>query len=385
MRVGLETTALRTKLTGVGNYTLGLANALQSNHSDIDLKSFDGIRFSSLQEALLQHLNVEANSANALEGQLYQFVRAFKPLRMAFRKAKAVRFAKAMPPLDLFHALNFMPPAATKIPCIPLVYDLSHVRFPETHPKERIEWLNQRLAKLHDYPLINTISDFSADEISEVYNYPRRHIRITSPGISASFFQKAIAPLQLKIDGRVLQPGQYMLTVGTLEPRKNHRTLLEAYGQLRADERADFPLVIVGHYGWGQNDVQRAVKLREEGSLIIADYLPESLLLVLYANAAAFLFPSLYEGFGMPVVEAMACGTPVIASDIPVLREVGGDTIAFVETLRAEAWCEAIRKMINMPPIARAAITDAARTQAQIYTWQNNAAATRAMYEERLS
>jgi glycosyltransferase involved in cell wall biosynthesis len=384
MRVCLETTALRTKLTGVGNYALGLAKALLSGHSDIELMSFDGLRFSSLQEALDHHLDTDGNSANAVEGQLYQFARSFKPLRSAFRKAKAVRFAKALPPLDLVHALNFMPPGKTQTPCIPLIYDLSHVRHPEVHPKERVDWLNEKLNSLHDYPLINTISDFSADEITDVYGYPREQIRITHPGVNSTFFQPVEGNLPLIVNGRDLRAGQYILSVGTLEPRKNHRTLLEAYGQLTRDEREAFPLVIVGQYGWGRNDVQQAVKLREEGSLIVADYLPENLLHALYVNAAAFLFPSLYEGFGMPVAEAMACGAPVIASDIPVLREVGGSNAVYVETSNAEAWADAIRRQIALSVTQRDAIVEAARAQAQIYTWERNATVTRAMYEERL-
>jgi glycosyltransferase involved in cell wall biosynthesis len=385
VRVCLETTALRSKLTGIGNYTFGLARALLSGRADLDLMSFDGLRFSPLREALAQHLEAQTDGTEAIEGRLYQFARSLKPLRSVLRSAKAVRFSQAMPQLDLFHALNFLPPRETKTPCIPLIYDLSHVRHAETHPKERVDWLNGKLATLHNYPLINTISTFSADEIASVYHYPRHQIRVTHPGVKQHYFRAHHGSAPLVIANQVLQPHQYMLTVGTLEPRKNLRTVLDAYNLMKVDERKSFPLVIVGQYGWGHNDVQHAVKLREEGSLIVADYLPDQLLHSLYANATAFLFPSLYEGFGMPVAEAMACGTPVLASDIPVLREVGGDTIAFVDTLRADAWCEAIRKIISLPQSGRSIIAERASAQAQIYTWERNALATRAMYEERLS
>jgi glycosyltransferase involved in cell wall biosynthesis len=385
MRVCLETTALRTKLTGIGNYVLGLANALQNGHSDIELSSFDGLHFSSLETALAQHFDVDGNTATSAEGQILQLARYLKPLRSAFRKAKAIRFEKSMPQIDVFHALNFMPPGQTRTACIPLIYDLSHVRHPETHPKERIDWLNTRLQTLRDYPLINTISEFSADEIAEVYHYPRHQIRVTWPGIKPDYLALKTGHNPIEIAGRVLKPLHYMLTVGTLEPRKNLRSLVEAYSQLHPDERAAFPLVVVGQYGWGQNDIQRAVKLREEGSLIVANYVPERQLSALYANATAFLFPSLYEGFGMPVAEAMACGTPVIASDIPVMKEVGGDHIAMVDAGRSDAWCDAIRKMMTLSQSQREVIVAAARSRASTFTWERNADATSAMYAERLA
>jgi hypothetical protein len=165
--------------------------------------SFDGLRFSPLRQALAQHLEAQRDSTDATAGRLYQFARSIKPLRSVLRSAKAVRFSQAMPQLDLFHALNFMPPRETNTPCIPLIYDLSHVRHAETHPKERVDWLNGKLSTLHNYPLINTISAFSADEIASVYQYPRDQIRVTHPGVKPDYFLPHTDLFPLKIAGRV--------------------------------------------------------------------------------------------------------------------------------------------------------------------------------------
>jgi alpha-1,3-rhamnosyl/mannosyltransferase len=377
---------LRARLTGVGYYVRGLASALVEEHADLTLDSFDGIRFTSLASSLKAH-NPERSHSTSLNAELalYDAVRRWRPMRSVLRQLKMAKFKRIDPATDVFHALNYMPPARTSLASIPMIYDVSFVRYPAAHPPERLDWLNTHLANLHEHPLVNTISQFSADEIAEVYKYPRASIRVTPPGIDPAFLRSKQSSAEILLNGRKLTSGAYLLMVGTLEPRKNHGTMLKAYQALPKNLRLDFPLVVVGQYGWGENTVAQAQELRAEGSLILTDYLDQSQLRDLYSNARALAFPSLYEGFGLPIMEAMAGGIPVIASDIPVFREVGGGYVQYAAAEDHEAWVHALERALTTDAFHDPKNLEQARQEAASYTWKRTAALTRLMYEERLS
>jgi glycosyltransferase involved in cell wall biosynthesis len=386
VRVCLETTALRAQLTGVGHYVRGLADALLEHYPDITLQSFDGFRFERLAETLKAHsAALEQNKSLLSEAKLYQATRQVKVLRTALRHVKAWRFKAAEPVVDVFHALNFMPPGESRTPAIPVIYDASHVRYSETHPKERIDWLNARLKTLHRHPIINTISEFSADEIADIYNVPRADIRVTTPGIDAIYLRPPQPVDTITVNGKDLRHKAYALIVGTLEPRKNHAVVLSAYKALAPALRKAFPLVVVGQYGWGENAADHAKELIAEGSLILTNYVSKADLAALYANARVFLFPSLYEGFGLPVVEAMASGTPVIASDIAVFHEVGGTHITYASTKKVDDWVHQLSTVLGSDPASKVTNNAVAREAALQHTWQQNAAKTRDIYLERLA
>jgi alpha-1,3-rhamnosyl/mannosyltransferase len=278
----------------------------------------------------------------------------------------------------LFHALNFA--AATNIApqiTIPLIYDISFERFPEVHPRERVEWLRSQLTQVNRHPYINTISEFSANEISEYYNYPRERIVVTYPGINP-LYENVYNNSDQEFAALRLQRDSFFLMVGTLEPRKNHRILFEAYLSLPPLVRKNYPLVLVGASGWGDVINKEARRLFDEGSLRLLGYTGEQDLRALYRNARALLFPSVYEGFGMPAVEAMASGLPLILSDIPVLREVCGAHAQFVPPTESDAWAAALEASISGP--GRDEGSEEAMEFAKRYSWERTATRTLEMY-----
>jgi glycosyltransferase involved in cell wall biosynthesis len=171
-----------------------------------------------------------------------------------------------------------------------------------------------------------------------------------------------------------LQPGGFWLSVGTLEPRKNHARLLRAYARLRAARPTTPPLVIAGGRGWLIPDLQRL-----PDQVILLGYATDAELHWLYANCFAFVFPSLFEGFGLPVVEAMSQGAAVVTSNSSSLPEVVGDAGLLVDPLDEDALCAALVELADDPG-ARAGLGARARERAQRFTWRAAAEAVRATY-----
>jgi glycosyltransferase involved in cell wall biosynthesis len=383
MRICLETSTFRARLAGIAYYTLFLADHLLALEPDFELSGFDGSAFSRLdREALGNVRSGSRGGGGAGAARLYQAVRQFGPARAAFRAYKALQFRRGSGRFDLFHAMNFMPPAETGTAVLPLVHDISHERFPEAHPAERTAWLRRRLASLAHYPLVNTVSDFSADEISDFYGYPRERIRVTKPGVNPIFRAPAPAATPAILDGLNLAPGGFFLSVGTMEPRKNHATLFAAYACLDAPTRRRFPLVQVGQPGWGRVEPAHLDALVAEGSVRMVGYADETTLHALYASARALLFPTLYEGFGIPVAEAMAAGLPAIVSDIAVMREVTGGMADFVAPLDVDGWAAAILNAVEANADGLAGRRAAARLASAAFTWEETARATAAIYRE---
>jgi alpha-1,3-rhamnosyl/mannosyltransferase len=159
------------------------------------------------------------------------------------------------------------------------------------------------------------------------------------------------------------------LTVGTLEPRKNHLTLFEAMRRLRG--RADLPLVVAGQPGWSVGPILAAAEpLVRDGRVILVEYVPEPLLPGLYAGASALVYPSWYEGFGLPVLEALATGTPVVASTAPALREVAGSAADYVSASDADGLAAAVEQALDRERQSEE-WGERRRSRARLFTWED--------------
>jgi alpha-1,3-rhamnosyl/mannosyltransferase len=181
-------------------------------------------------------------------------------------------------------------------------------------------------------------------------------------------------------------PEGYALSVGTLEPRKNLETLLRAWRRLRRRRRARGetvpPLVLCGGYGWKAEGLRREVDAaRAEGWLHHFGYVSEQELAAFYRNARLFVFPSRYEGFGLPLLEAMSAGVPAVASDLPVLRELGGDAALYAPALDEETWAERVEELLSDGELAER-LAAAGRERAARFTWERAAEEHVAVFRE---
>ncbi len=258
------------------------------------------------------------------------------------------------------------------------VHDLVFRRYPFTLPLKRALHLRAALPLyINRADHILTVSQSSAQEIAAAYACPPEKITVTPPAARAVFHEAAAGAFP---GGPVHQDGAqaegYLLYVGTIEPRKGIDTLMRALC-LHSNEGGTFPqLILAGKIGWKAGPVMKQIKQETAGGRVrLAGYVPETQLAALYRHAALVIYPSRYEGFGMPVVEAMATGTPVIAGDCPALRETGGDAVIYVSPDDEVLLANAISKVLNDPDL-QAEMIARGKQRAGEFSWQQTAEKT---------
>jgi alpha-1,3-rhamnosyl/mannosyltransferase len=395
MRIGVDINPLRPPYTGVSNYQLWLLDALVSRGDDLQFAGFGKQHWATIDRQFLQDCFVRGGKAEAvgtgtpsspvrqwlgpgLSSSLRRIPGAFR--LAAHLRGQTYRRSVGAQSIDLFHAFMYRAPSRrSPVPVIPVIYDLSYVRFPETHPAMRIRWMRWVEEECQTAPVIHTISHFTAQEISTVFGVHAQRIHVIPPAVADVFRRPpAVEPNTLARLG--LSVGTYALTVSTLEPRKNLRTLLAAYGALSPQERALMPLVVVGAKGWGDAGLEGIDALKVEGSVRFPGYVTDEQLATLYTGARAMLYPSKYEGFGMPITEALACGAPVIVSNAASLPEAAGGVGTLVEPLDVDGWRDALRHALHdetlMDPMAR----QRRRDHATAWTWADAASRTAELY-----
>jgi alpha-1,3-rhamnosyl/mannosyltransferase len=402
LRIGVDIGPLRSPFTGIGNFELFLLDALLAENESLMIEGFEKLSWRTIDRRYLRETaqraqkllhGVEAGPtdldpkqapASALVDapasplrKIWHVVRTLEAVQRSARAAQRIRYKLALRRFGLFHAFNYRPPARVDIPVVPVVYDLSFMRYPDAHPAARLRALEPLAREITAAPVVHTISQFSALEIAEIFGIERSRIVVTYPGV-APVFQAQARPCQTILRRFGLTGRSYALAVATLEPRKNLRTLVAAYSRLAAAERAQMPLCIVGARGWGDIALPpQSRELEQENSLRFLGYVSDAELANLYAGARVMLYPSLYEGFGMPVIEAMACGTPVVASATSSLPEAVGGSGRLVHPLDVDAWTNELRRAVDDAD-EEAGLKR--RAHALSFSWQQAAKETLQMY-----
>lgn len=265
---------------------------------------------------------------------------------------------------DIVYSPDFTaPPTWGCQPRMVTVHDLAFMIVPDFAPAGLRAFLGATVPRqARKAALIAVVSETTRNDVMERLGVEEDRIVLVRNGVDERFF--GAPPLQRNRRDQLGIPARYLLTVGTLEPRKNHLTLFKAMEALRG--RVDLPLVIAGGTGWEYDDiVAEANRLQGTGDVIRLDYVPDWDLPGLYAGAAAVIYPSWYEGFGLPVLEALASGAPVVSSNAPALVEVGGVETITVDPGSAEAFAAAIERALESDmatPLAAAGRIARART-----------------------
>ena len=286
--------------------------------------------------------------------------------------------------IDLLHSLAFVQPLVMSCPGVLTVYDLSFVLFPQglqTWRRLYLRWGTARSAVRA--ARVIAISASTKRDLVELLHVQEARIDVVPCGVDEDFRPVERPELLDQWRARRGLPQQMLLFVGTIEPRKNLTTLLKGYALLRDRIQAP-PLVIAGARGWRHKEVLSAVQeLGLEEEVFFPGYIPREELPLWYNAADIFVYPSLYEGFGLPVLEAMACCTPVVASNTSSLPEVLGESGLSVDPADAEEMAEAMRRVLTDRDL-REALRTRGLDRAKTFTWSRAAEETVAVYDRAL-
>lgn len=283
---------------------------------------------------------------------------------------------------DLVHGLVNVLPLAANAPGVVTVHDLSFVHMPEKFPPAKRFYLERLCrASVHKARRVIAVSRQTAEDLISCFDVKADRIEVVYNGVAAHFRpqQEGEPPAALA----QFQVRPFLLYVGTLEPRKNLVRLVDAFARWRQmrPSAQEVDLVLAGAKGWYHQAIFRRVQELDLGPVVhFPGFIRAQELPFWYRAAAAFVYPSLFEGFGLPVLEAMACGTPVICSDAASLGEVAGDAALIAGAEDTRAWVAALDALFTQPGLAQ----DLARrglARAQRFTWERTAAETIAVYE----
>lgn len=276
----------------------------------------------------------------------------------------------------LFHATDFtLPPTLPGTRTMLTVHDLSFVRVPETASPSLRAYLDvvvPRSVQRADHVLAD--SQATRDDLIALYDTPSEKISVLWSGVDARFHPVTDHAVLSRVHRRhELPAGPYVLSVGTVQPRKNYVRLIEALAAMRASEFPELELVIVGGRGWLEDPIYAALdQYGLRNAVHFTGFADDADLPALYTQARVVALPSLYEGFGLPVLEAMACGTPVVTSTVSSLPEVAGDAALMVDPLDVGALVEALRRLLT-DDVLRHDLQARGLARAATFTWERSA------------
>jgi glycosyltransferase involved in cell wall biosynthesis len=356
VKVGFDATPLLGVRTGIGTYTDRLVEALvRVGPADLELVATP---FSSRgTETLRNHLPDRVRVAGRrLPARL---------LRQAWTRTSWPPVEILSGPVDVFHGTNFVAPPTRSARTVVTVHDLAYLELPETVSPASLAYRHLVPAALARGATVCAVSRTMATAIADAYSLPPERVVVTPLGVDDSWY--AVGPPSGL--SRLELPADYVVAVGTLEPRKNLRVLIAAYRLAAARGTELPPLVLVGAQGWG--DALDASRV-PDGRLVRTGHLPLAQLQGVVAGARLLAFPSRYEGFGLPPLEAFAAGVPVLAADLAVTREVLGDQAHFADPDSAEAILEGLVRSLESP----LGTPESRRDRARTFTWERCAEAT---------
>ena len=373
-RICIEASPALQQQAGLGRYTAGLLRGLLELDPQADYALAYNLSRQVEVPRYLAHLPHYAFPHGNKPWRLRNAASYFGPLAMDHNFAGS----------HLYHSTGHLLPRLRTMRTVFTLHDVIPFLFPEHHLWQNKIFFEIMLPRfLQQADAIIAVSRNTKRDALRVLNLPPEKIHVISEGIDAQFAPVTDLQQLAAVRQRYNLPQRFVLTVGTLEPRKNHTMLLHAFGALLAAE-PDVVLAIAGKRGWLYQDFLAALDNSGlEPHVRLLNRVPDADLPALMSAASVFAFPSLYEGFGLPPLEAMACGTPVLCSTAASLPEVVGDGGWLLNPLTPAEWTRAMQRLLSEPE-ARSTLIERARKQAANFTWRKTAIATRAVYQQLL-
>jgi glycosyltransferase involved in cell wall biosynthesis len=368
MKIGIDISQLAFPGSGSAVYTENLVkNLLKDERNEYVLF------FSSLRRKFLIS-NFEFLNKSKIQNPNFQ-IKTFKfpplLLEQLWNRFHVLPIEKLIGKIDVFHTSDWLEPPS-RCPKVTTIHDLIIYKYPETFQrrgghdivanlKRKLAWVKKESA------LIIAVSESTKQDIIEILKIPTKKIRVIHEACSTEFTEKSAEDTE-KIKKKYGIKGDYLLAVGTLEPRKNLKRVIEAFSKVQSAKCKVQSLVIAGKFGWGNQ--QSAIKFL---GYVLQEDLPG-----LYAGAEAFVYPSLYEGFGLPILEAMACGCPVVTSNVSSMPEVAGEAAVLVNPEEVNDIARGIQETLEN----REELIEKGKARAQEFSWEKTARETLKVYQE---
>lgn len=281
---------------------------------------------------------------------------------------------------DVYHASPFLVPASRRTALVVSVFDLTPIRFPDFHLPSNLFTVGQLRRRLERADLVIVPSVSTERDLLELELVSPGKVRVIPLAVDAGF--RTVEQSRAALPEGLGLKGEYILNVGTLEPRKNLPRLFQALRILKDRHRIPHKLVVAGPRGWHDREIYEGVeRLNLTDSVIFAGYVSGEVLNLLYNHAHLLVYPSLYEGFGLPPLEAMAAGCPVAVSRISSLPEVVGDAGLYFDPLEVEEIAGAIYRILDSAEL-RARLIQSGKNRSLHFSWQETAIATWQVYRE---
>jgi glycosyltransferase involved in cell wall biosynthesis len=365
VRVALDCRTVTAPKTGDRTYALGLTRALAALDGDDEW-----FLYSAEPTELTRHENPHCHAVVLPASPRWAWTPVAFPLDLRRRH------------LDLAHVQYLIPPLAP-CPVVTTVHDVSFKRHPELFPLKHRVLLNLLIPpSLHQAVAVITCSEATRQDMIELYDLPPEKITVTPYAADETFRPMDPVEARRAVRERFGIAGRYLLAVGHIHPRKNLPRLVRAFNRISG--KVPHELVLVGKQGWGNTELMEAISQAPVGrEPRFTGYVADADLPVLYAGADAFAYPSLYEGFGLPPLEAMACGTPVLTSNLSSLPEVVGEAAVLVDPYDEPSLARALAELLG-DARKRAALSAAGLARAVQFTWDATARGTLEVYRSVL-
>lgn len=368
MRIGLDGRYVRDDFPGIGRYVYNLARALPAIASDIEFVLFHDPKVSNTRYDI-----------EALRRSNLTFIPTDAPIRSLAEQIRLLGLARRLS-LDVFHAPYYI--TAYYMPCrqVVTIYDVISARYPEYLPSPAMRLvfeLTTRLA-LRVADQVLTLSDASRQDLVTLYGIDPDRITVT-PLAAGPKFRPADGRTVDELRGRLRLPDRYVLYVGINKPHKNLVRLIEAWAQVTESNDRGYHLVVAGREDPRFPEARERAAALGLDSVVFLGAVAEQDLPALYSGAELFVYPSLYEGFGLPVIEAMACGIPVACSDVSSLPEVAGDAAILFHPLDVDAMAASIRRVLQDGGLQATLGMDGLE-QAGRFSWERTAQLTLKAY-----